>query len=73
MPRMVNNVTIDFIRSASDRGQQGGPGGQVPDMKTFGSNIYQLPAAETGIRSFAVSGDFTIGNFTDAKFIRNTV
>jgi hypothetical protein len=69
---MVNSLTIDFIRSASDRGQQGGPGGQVPDMKTFGTNIYQLPAAQTGIRTFGVSGDFTIGNFTDAKFIRNT-
>ncbi len=68
----VNSLTVDIIRSASDRGQQGGPGGQVPDMKTFGSSIFQLPAAETGIRSFAVSGDFTIGNFTDAKFIRNT-
>ncbi len=71
-PRMVNNLTIDFIRSASDRGQQGGPGGVTPDMKTFGSNIYQLPASESGIRSFAVSGNFTIGNFTDAKFIRNS-
>ena len=71
-PRMVNNLTIDFIRSASDRGQQGGPGGVTPDMKTFGSNIYQLPTSESGIRSFAVSGNFTIGNFTDAKFIRNS-
>jgi len=71
-PRMVNNLTIDFIRSASDRGQQGGPGGTVPDMKTFGSQIYQLPTSESGIRSFSVSGDFTIGNFTDAKFVRNT-
>ncbi len=71
-PRMVNNLTIDFIRSASDRGQQGGPGGTTPDMKTFGSNIFQLPTAQSGIRSFAVSGDFTIGNFTDAKFIRNS-
>jgi len=71
-PNMVNNLTLDIIRSASDRGQQGGPGGQVPDMKTFGTNIYQLPSAETGIRSFTVSGDFTIGNFTDAKFARNT-
>ena len=51
-PNTVNNLTLDIIRSASDRGQQGGPGGQVPDMKTFGSSIFQLPAAETGIRSF---------------------
>jgi len=69
---LVNNLTLDIIRSASDRGQQGGPGGQAPDMSTFGSKIYQLPKAETGMRSFSVSGDFSIGNFTDAKFVRNT-
>ncbi len=69
---LVNNFVLDFVRSASDRGQQGGPGGAVPDMSTFGSSIWQLPEAQSGIRSFAVSGDFTIGNFTDAKFIRNT-
>ena len=41
-------------------------------MKTFGSNIYQLPTAQSGIRNFAVAGDFTLGSFTNAKFIRNT-
>ena len=71
-PRLVNYHHLDAVRSTSDRGQQGGPGGTVPDMKTFGSSIYQLPTAQSGIRSFAVSGDFTLGNFTDAKFIRNT-
>jgi hypothetical protein len=71
-PRLVNSITLDFVRSASDRGQQGGPGGTVPDMKSFGSSLWQLPTAQSGIRSFAVSGDFTLGNFTDAKFIRNT-
>lgn len=71
-PSLVNNTVVDFVRSNSDRGQQGGPGGTVPDMKTFGSAIYQLPTAQSGIRSFAVAGDFTLGNFTDAHFIRNT-
>jgi len=73
-PRLVNAVTLDFVRSASDRGQQGGPGGTVPDMKTFGSSVWQLPTAQSGIRNFAVNGttDFTLGSFTDAKFIRNT-
>ena len=71
-PRLVNNIVLDAVRSWSDRGQQGGPGGATPDMKTFGSQIWQLPAAQTGMRSFAVSGDFTIGNFTDAIFARNT-
>ncbi|HVN93248.1 MAG TPA: TonB-dependent receptor [Terracidiphilus sp.] len=71
-PSIVNNTVIDAIRSNSDRGQQGGPGGTVPDMKSFGSQVYQLPTAQSGIRSFAVSGDFTLGNFTDAHFIRNT-
>src|SRR6185437_10508177 len=73
-PHLVNNIVLDAVRSASDRGQQGGPGGVVPDMKTFGSQIWQLPAAQSGIRNFAVNGttDFTIGNFTDAKFVRNT-
>src|SRR5664280_2228056 len=52
-------LTLDIIRSASDRGQQGGPGGVSPDMKTFGSTIFQLPTAQSGMRSFAVSGDFT--------------
>ncbi len=71
-PRLVNSITLDAVRSASDRGQQGGPGGTVPDMTTFGSNIWQLPKAQSGIRSFAVAGDFTLGSFTNAKFIRNT-
>ena len=71
-PNVVNSTTVDFVRSASDRGQQGGPGGNVPDMKTFGSNIWQLPTAQSGIRNFGVSGDFTLGSFTNAKFIRNT-
>ena len=69
---LVNNVVIDFIRSASDRTQQGGPGGKVPDMSTFGSTMPQLPNAQGGIRAFNVSGDFNIAPFTDGKFIRNT-
>jgi len=71
-PNVVNSLVIGIVRASSDRGQQGGPGGQVPDMKTFGSSIWQLPSNQTGIRNFAVSGDFTLGNFTDGKFIRNT-
>ena len=71
-PRLVNTITIDFVRSASDRGQQGGPGGTVPDMNDFGSAIWQLPKEQSGIRNFGVSGDFTLGSFTNAKFIRNT-
>ena len=71
-PRLVSAITLDAVRSSSDRGQQGGPGGSVPDMTTFGSNIWQLPKAQSGIRNFAVSGDFTLGSFTNAKFIRNT-
>jgi Carboxypeptidase regulatory-like domain/TonB dependent receptor-like, beta-barrel len=71
-PNLVNSIVLDAVRSASDRGQQGGPGGTVPDMKTFGSSIWQLPTAQSGIRNFAVSGDFTLGNFTDAKFVRNS-
>jgi hypothetical protein len=73
-PRLVNTITLDFVRSASDRGQQGGPGGSVPDMSTFGSSVWQLPKAQSGIRNLAVNGtnNFTLGSFTDAKFIRNT-
>ncbi len=71
-PNVVNTVTPSIVRASSDRGQQGGPGGTVPDMKTFGSSIWQLPTNQSGIRNFAVSGDFTLGNFTDGKFIRNT-
>lgn len=67
-PRMVNNFVVDVVRAASDRGQ----GGQVPQMTDFGSNMWQLPKSQGGIRNFAVSGFFTIGTFTDAKFIRNT-
>jgi hypothetical protein len=69
---MVNTLVIDIVRSASDRGQQGGPGGTTPDMKSFGSSVWQLPTAQSGMRNFAVSGGFTIGSFTDAMFIRNT-
>ncbi|HXJ06407.1 MAG TPA: TonB-dependent receptor [Candidatus Acidoferrum sp.] len=64
----VNNVVIDVVREASDRGQ----GGKVPQMTDFGATIFQLPQSEGGIRSFSVSNFFSIGNFTDAKFIRNT-
>jgi hypothetical protein len=71
-PNIVNNLVLDAVRSASDRGQQGGPGGTAPDMKTFGSTMFQLPTAQSGIRSFNVSGNFNIGNFTDAMFVRNT-
>jgi hypothetical protein len=71
-PNVVNNLVLDAVRSASERGQQGGPGGITPDMKTFGSQIFQLPQAQSGIRSFSVSGGFSIGNFTDAIFYRNT-
>ena len=71
-PNVVNSVVIGIVRASSDRGQQGGPGGTVPDMKTFGSSIFQLPTNQSGIRSFAVQNDFTLGNFTDGKFIRNT-
>ena len=69
---LVNTITLDAVRSASVRGQQGGPGGTVPDMATFGSTVWQLPQAQSGIRSFAVAGNFTIGNFTNASFVRNT-
>lgn len=71
-PSIVNTVTIAVVRSASSRGQQGGPGGNVPDMKTFGSSIWQLPTAQSGIRNFAVSGNFTLGSFTNAAFVRNS-
>lgn len=71
-PRIVNTTTLAFVRSASDRGQQGGPGGTVPDMSNFGSSLWQLPKDQSGIRNFAVSGGFTLGSFTNAKFIRNT-
>ncbi|HKO10879.1 MAG TPA: hypothetical protein VJV22_02850, partial [Acidobacteriaceae bacterium] len=67
-PAVVNDLVLDLVRSASDRGQ----GGKVPQMNDFGSNLWQLPKAQGGIRNFAVSGDFTLGSFTDAKFIRNT-
>ena len=69
---LVNNIVLDAVRAASDRGQQGGPGGAVPDMSTFGSSIWQLPAAQSGMRSFSVAGGFSIGNFTDAIFVRNS-
>ena len=71
-PRLVNTTTLDFVRASSDRGQQGGPGGSVPDMNTFGSSIWQLPEDQSGIRNFAVAGNFTLGSFTNANFIRNT-
>src|SRR5262249_48900257 len=64
----VNNIVVDAVRQASARGQ----GGKVPQLSDSGSNTFQLPQAEGGIRNFAVSNYFTIGNFTDARFIRNT-
>ena len=67
-PTLVNNLVVDIVRAASDRGQ----GGQVPQMTDFGSNMFQLPKSQGGIRNFAVNGFFTVGTFNDAKFIRNT-
>jgi hypothetical protein len=67
-PNLVNSLILDAVRSASQRGQ----GGAVPQMTDFGSSVWQLPKAQGGIRNFAVAGDFTIGNFTDGRFIRNT-
>jgi Carboxypeptidase regulatory-like domain len=69
---IVNSLTLDVVRSNSSRGQQGGSGGAVPDMNTFGSTIFQLPKEQTGIRNFAVAGDFTLGSFTNASFVRNS-
>ena len=67
-PTLVNDVVVDVVRAASDRGQ----GGKVPQLGDLGVNIFQLPQAQGGIRAFNVSGDFNISQFTDAKFIRNT-
>ena len=67
-PSIVNDLILDLVRSASDRGQ----GGQVPQMNDFGSNVWQLPKAQGGIRAFSVSGEFNVSQFTDARFIRNS-
>jgi hypothetical protein len=67
-PTLVNNLVVDVVRAASNRGQ----GGKVPQMTDFGSSIWQLPQSQGGIRAFNVSGDFNIAQFTTAKFIRNT-
>lgn len=67
-PTLVNNLVLSVVREASDRGQ----GGQVPQLTDFGATIFQLPKSEGGIRSFSISNFFSIGNFTDAKFVRNT-
>ena len=68
-PTIVNNFVADFIRSASDRGQ----GGDVPQFNDFGATSRNSPRLKA---EFAVSPSsrdyFTIGNFTDGKFIRNT-
>ena len=68
-PTFVNNFVATFMRAASDRGQ----GGNVPQFNDFGSTAPQLPKSEGGIRAFSITnGYFGLGNFTDAKFIRNT-
>jgi len=65
---LVNSLTLDVVRAASDRGQ----GGSVPQLSDFGSNVWQLPKAQGGIRGFNVTGSFNIAPFTDGAFIRNT-
>lgn len=65
---LVNNLVANFQRAASDRGQ----GGEVPQLNDLGSNVFQLPKEQGGIRSFAVNGFFTVGTFNDAKFNRNS-
>ena len=69
-PTIVDNTVVSFERAASVRTQ----GGNVPQMNTLGSNIYQLPQSQGGIRTFNVANDFNPGGgaFTDGKFIRNT-
>lgn len=67
-PSLVNNLVLDVVRAHSDRGQ----GGKVPQMSDFGSDIWQLPKSQGGIRSFSVSGYFSFGTFNDAVFARNT-
>src|SRR2546427_2181636 len=68
-PAFVNNVVLSVVRSASVRTQ----GGKVPQMNDFGSNIFQLPKAQGGIRSFNVTNYFNPGGgaFTHGAFIRN--
>ena len=65
---LVNSLTLDVVRAASDRGQ----GGSVPQLSDFGSNVWQLPKSQGGIRGFNVTGFFNISPFTDGAFIRNT-
>jgi Carboxypeptidase regulatory-like domain len=67
-PTFVNAAYFGVIRTASERGQ----GGQVPQLSDLGSNVPELPKNIGGIRGFNVSGFFSFGNFTDARFIRNT-
>jgi hypothetical protein len=67
-PSLVNSLTLDVVRAASDRGQ----GGNVPQLNDFGSNVWQLPKSQGGIRGFNVTGYFNISPFTDGAFIRNT-
>jgi hypothetical protein len=67
-PTFVNNFNAGFVRTASDRTQ----GGNVPQMSDFGSNLFQLPKAQGGIRGFNVNGFFSVAQFTDGKFIRNS-
>ncbi len=67
-PSLVNNLVLDVVRAHSDRGQ----GGQVPQMSDFGTDLYQLPKSQGGIRDFNVHGYFNIGTFTDAVFARNS-
>src|SRR5258708_7596310 len=68
-PAFVNNFVATFLRAGSQRGQ----GGQVPQFSDFGANVPQLPKSQGGMRAFGISnGYFGLGNFTDAKFVRNT-
>lgn len=69
---LVNNLVLYVQRSDSDRSQQGGPGGTVPDWSTFGSSVPQLPKGQSGVRQLAISGFFTVAQFTDGVFVRNT-
>ena len=67
-PHFVNNTVFNVERTASDRTQ----GGNVPQLGGMGANLFQLPQSQGGIRSFAVSGFFSIGQFTDGVFTRNS-
>jgi hypothetical protein len=66
-PSLINDFRLGFHREANDRFVPS----HAPNVNDFGVNVME-PTAYKAIESVSVSGFFSIGDGTDARYPRNT-